>query len=108
MKDSTGTSTFCSSKNGKITFSLGFDTLVSCMYVESWPQLLMTIRGFDIDGDLITKGYAQIFLPTEPGMQIKEAAVYQIVRNVKWYHKWFPFLEPSYISYDRKEFERII
>jgi hypothetical protein len=78
------------------------------MYVESWPQLLMTIRGFDINGDLITKGYAQIFLPTEPGMQIKEAALYQIVRNVKWYHKWFPFLEPSYISYDRKEFERII
>jgi ribosome-associated toxin RatA of RatAB toxin-antitoxin module len=56
----------------------------------------------------VKKGYAQIFLPTEPGMQIKEAAVYQIVRNVKWYHKWFPFLEPTYITYDDKEFERII
>jgi ribosome-associated toxin RatA of RatAB toxin-antitoxin module len=39
---------------------------------------------------------------------MKEAAVYQIVRNVKWYHKWLPFLEPAYISYDPKEFERII
>ena len=71
MKDSSGVSTFCSTKNGKITFSLGFDTLVSCMYIESWPQLLLTVRGFDADGDIITRGYGQIFLPTQPGMHVK-------------------------------------
>ena len=31
----------------------------------------MTLKGFDTDGDMFTRGYAQIFLPTSPGVQIK-------------------------------------
>lgn len=60
------------------------------------------MKGFDQDGDVVTKAYAQIFLPTRPGMRVQEAAVYQIVRNVKWYQRWIPFWEANHVSYDRK------
>jgi hypothetical protein len=34
------------------------------MYIASWPQLLFTLKGFDSYGNIMTIGYAQIFLPT--------------------------------------------
>jgi len=41
------------------------------MYIASWPQLLFTIKGFNSYGSIITKGYGQVFLPTEPGASVK-------------------------------------
>lgn len=71
IQDNEGMSPFCEAKNGIIHFSLNFDCLLSCVYIQSWPQLIMTIKGFNPNGDIITKGYAQIHLPVEPGQKMK-------------------------------------
>lgn len=81
MQDTEGESHFCESKNGEVAFSLGFDFLASCMYVTTWPKLLFKIKGFDRLGELVTRGYAHINLPTESGQFMRKAYIYSIVRN---------------------------
>lgn len=46
-QDTEGQSHFCESKQGKATFSLGFDFLASCMYIVTWPKIVFTLRGFN-------------------------------------------------------------
>jgi hypothetical protein len=36
------------------------------------------------------------------------AYIYSIVRNERWYHRWFPFLEPEVSSLEKSEIERLI
>ena len=88
-----------------MNFSLGFDSLLSCVYVESWPQLIMTFKGFNSVGQQQILGYAQMFLPTETGKQhINECYIFSIIKNVKWYQKWFPFIPKDFAYYDEKDF----
>lgn len=79
------------SKNGKLSISLSFDFLASCMYVSSWPKLLITMKGFNYKGELVPKGYAHFDLPTETGQYVKQAYIYSIVRNESWIQRWLPF-----------------
>ena len=65
---------------------------MSCMYLISWPQIVMTFKGFNFYGQLITIGYAQVSFPMSSGMQLKQSHIFGVVQNMKWYHKWFPFL----------------
>jgi hypothetical protein len=46
-QDTEGQSHFCESRQGKATFSLGFDFLASCMYIVTWPKIVFTLRGFN-------------------------------------------------------------
>jgi len=50
IKDTEGESHFCESKNGNVAISLSFDFLASCMYISSWPKLLITIKSFNYKG----------------------------------------------------------
>ena len=50
IQDTEGESHFCETKNGKASLSLNFDFLVSCMYVASWPKLVITLKGFNYKG----------------------------------------------------------
>ena len=47
IKDTEGESHFCESKGGQVTFSLGFDFLASCMYIKSWPKIVIEVKAFD-------------------------------------------------------------
>lgn len=85
IQDIDGVSPFCEAKNGVIHFSLDFDCLLSCVFIQSWPQLIMTIRGFNEKGEIITKGYAQIHLPIESGQTVKETTIFSIFREERWY-----------------------
>jgi hypothetical protein len=51
------------------------------MYVTTWPKLLFKIKGFDRFGELVTRGYAHINLPTESGQFMRKAYIYSIIRN---------------------------
>ena len=64
----------------------------------------MKIKGFNYSGELITKGYAQIHLPVESGQKVKEAYIYSIHRDEKWYERLLPFLAPNPLTLDNKDF----
>lgn len=68
------------------------------MYVTSWPKIVFTVKGFDASGELVTKGYAQIGLPSQTGQFVLRAYIYSIVRNERWYHRWLPFFSPEVSS----------
>jgi B9 domain-containing protein 1 len=68
----------------------------------------MTIKGFNPNGEIITKGYAQIHLPVESGPRVKEANIFSIYREQRWFERLFRFLEPNPLALDEKDFERII
>jgi hypothetical protein len=103
-----GISTFCEAKDGKVAFSLSFDCLLSCVYVQSWPQLVIKLKGFNWKGEMITKGYAQLHLSAESGQKVMEAYIYTVVKDLQWYHRFLPFMRPDPIGLDEKDFERII
>ena len=50
---------------------MGFDFLVSCMYVITWPKIIFKVKGFNRWGELVPRGYAQLTLPSETGMSVK-------------------------------------
>ncbi len=91
IKDLDGVSPFCEAKNGIIHFSLDFDCLLSCVFIQSWPQLIMTIKGFSPNGEIITKGYAQIHLSVESGQKIKETNIFSIHKEERWFERLFRF-----------------
>jgi hypothetical protein len=91
-----------------VAISLSFDFLASCMYVATWPKLLITMKGFNYKGELVPKGYAHIDLPSQSGQYVKQAYIYSIVRNESWYQRWIPFCEAEPSALDPKEIERVI
>lgn len=78
------------------------------MYVITWPQIIFKVKGFNNWGELVTRGYAQLYLPSSSGQYMKKPYIYTIIKNEKWYHRWLPFLEPDVGTFDDKEFERVI
>ena len=56
----------------------------------------------------MTKGYAQIGLPSETGQFVLRAYIYAIVRNERWYHRWLPFLSAEVSSLEESELQRLI
>lgn len=65
------------------------------MYIKHWPKLVIEVKAFDKFGELVTKGYAQMNLPTSSGQFMRKAYIYTILRReVPWYMRWNPFAEP--------------
>jgi hypothetical protein len=78
------------------------------MFVVSWPKIVFTVRGFNGWGELVTLGYAQVTLPSQPGQFRLHAHLYSIVRNERWYHRWLPFLKAEPTALEDGEIERVI
>lgn len=78
------------------------------MFVASWPRMVVTIRGFNAWGELVTLGYAQLSLPCETGQFVLRAHVYSITRNERWYHRWLPFLAPPPATLENPELSRVV
>ena len=101
-------SQYCEAKEGIIVFDLTFEGTLSCPGTpNSWPQLILVFKGFDVFGHKIVKGYAQMHFPISPGQSQSVCHIYTPQPQSGLFHRFRAWLTGTSMEY-KKDYEKII